>query len=135
MGIPHTRRRTLPSPQLSPTFERRRTQIMENREQHVRQPQLAPTYERRQTTQVIENQGRHVRQPVYLPKGLQYDGTTIIMHGAGCDMKMKTFIIEPIDIGIGTRTYSSEVYIAPMDDDILLVLDFMRRNHVQLDCC
>lgn len=55
MGIPHTRRRTLPSPQLSPTFERRRTQIMENREQHVRQSQLAPTYERRQTTQVIEN--------------------------------------------------------------------------------
>lgn len=75
-GYRHTRRRTLPSPQLSPTFERRRTQIMENREQHVRQPQLAPTYERRQTTQVIENQERHVRQPVYLPKGLQYDGTT-----------------------------------------------------------
>lgn len=44
--------------------------------QHVRQPQLAPIYEQRQRTQVIENQGRHVRQPVYLPKGLQYDGTT-----------------------------------------------------------
>lgn len=49
---------------------------MENQEQHVRQPQFAPTYERRQKTQVIENQGRHVRQYVYLPKGLQYDGTT-----------------------------------------------------------
>lgn len=57
------------------------------------------------------------------------------MHGAGRDMKMKTFIIEPIDIGIGTRTYSSEVYVAPMDDDMPLGLDFMRRNHVQLDCC
>lgn len=59
----------------------------------------------------------------------------IVMHGAGRDMKMKTFIIEPIDIGIGTRTYSSEVYVAPMDDDMPLELDFMRRNHVQLDCC
>lgn len=59
----------------------------------------------------------------------------IVMHGAGRDMKMKTFIIEPIDIGLGTRTYSSEVYIAHMDDDMLLGLAFMRRNHVQLDCC
>lgn len=40
------------------------------------------------------------------------------MHGAGRDMKMKTFIIEPIDIGIGIRTFSSEVYRTLMDDDI-----------------
>lgn len=75
-GYRHTRRRTLSSPQLSPTFERRQTQVIENQERHVRQPQLAPTYERRQTIQFIENQGRHVRQPVYLPKGLQYNETT-----------------------------------------------------------
>lgn len=41
-----------------------------------------------------------------------------IMHCAGRDMKMKTFIIIPIDIGIGTRTFSSEVYRTLMDDDI-----------------
>lgn len=41
-----------------------------------------------------------------------------VMHCAGRDMKMKTFIIEPIDIGIGTRTCSSEVYRTLMDDDI-----------------
>lgn len=60
-----------------------------------------------------------------------------VMHGAGRDMKLKTFISEPIDINIGTRTYPSEVYVAPMDNDMLLglVLDFMRRNNVQLDCC
>lgn len=60
-----------------------------------------------------------------------------VMHGAGRDMKMKTLISEPIDINIGTRTYPSEVCVAPMDNDMLLglVLDFVRRNHVQLDCC
>lgn len=31
----------------------------------------------------------------------------IVMHGAGRDMKMKTFIIEPIDIGIGIRSLRS----------------------------
>lgn len=57
------------------------------------------------------------------------------MHGAGRDMKMKTFIIEPINICIETRTYSSEVYVAPMDAAMLLGLYFMWRNHAQLDCC
>jgi hypothetical protein len=48
---PMVQRRTLPSPQLSPTFVRRQ-----------------PT--------VSESQGRHETKPVYLPKALRYDGTT-----------------------------------------------------------
>lgn len=52
------------------------------------------------------------------------------MYGVGCDMKMKIFIIELIDIGIGIRIYLFEVYIVFMDDDIFLGLDFMRRNYV-----
>lgn len=57
------------------------------------------------------------------------------MYGVGCDMKMKIFIIELIDIGIGIRIYLFEVYVVFMDDDMFLGLDFMRRNYVQLDCC
>lgn len=54
------------------------------------------------------------------------------MHGVG--RNMKTFIIGPVDMRIGTNTYSSEIYVAPMDDDILLGLNFLRRENVVLDC-
>ena len=46
----------------------------------------------------------------------------------------ETFIIERADIHIGTKIYPSEIYVSPMDDDMLLGLDFMRRNNVVLDC-
>lgn len=57
-----------------------------------------------------------------------------VMHGVGRNMKMKTFIIGPVDIQIGTKTYPSEIYVAALDDDMLLGLDFMRGNNVVLDC-
>ena len=56
------------------------------------------------------------------------------MLGVGRNMKMKRFIIGPVDIQIGTKIYPSEIYVAPMDDYMLLGLDFMRRNNVVLDC-
>lgn len=34
---------------------------------------------------------------------------------------------------MGTKTYPSEIYVAPMDDDMLFGLDFMRRNNAVLD--
>ena len=46
-----------------------------------------------------------------------------MMHGAGRDMKMKTFIIGPV--GIGSRIYPSDVYVAPIDDDMLLGLNIL----------
>jgi hypothetical protein len=39
-----------------------------------------------------------------------------MMHGAGRDMKMKTFIIGPVNIGIGSRIYPSDIYVVPIDD-------------------
>ena len=58
-----------------------------------------------------------------------------VMHGAGRNMTMNTCIIGPVDLEIGAKTYTSDVYVAPMDDDMLLGLDFMRKNRVVLDCC
>lgn len=56
------------------------------------------------------------------------------MHGAGRDMKMETFIIGPVDIRIGSCNYPSEIYAAPIDDEMLLGLDFLHRNNVVIDC-
>jgi hypothetical protein len=47
---------------------------------------------------------------------------------------MKTFIIGPVDIGIGSRIYPSDVYVAPIDDDMLLGLDFLYKYNVVLNC-
>ena len=49
-------------------------------------------------------------------------------------MKMKTFIIGPVDIGIESRIYPFDVYVAPIDDDKLLGLDFLYKYNVVLDC-
>jgi hypothetical protein len=57
-----------------------------------------------------------------------------MMHGAGRDMKMKTFIIGPVNIGIGSRIYPSDIYVVPIDDDMLLGLDFLYKYIVILDC-
>ena len=47
---------------------------------------------------------------------------------------MKTFIIGPVDIGFGSRIYPFDVYVAPIDDDMLLGLDFLYKYNVVLDC-
>ena len=57
-----------------------------------------------------------------------------MMHGAWRDMKMKTFIIGPVNTGIGWRIYPFDVYVAPIDDDMLLGLDFLYKYNVVLDC-
>lgn len=49
------------------------------------------------------------------------------MHGAGRDMKMETFVIGPVDIRIGSCNYPSEIYVAPIDDE-MLGLDFLHRT-------
>lgn len=47
---------------------------------------------------------------------------------------METFIIGPVDIRIGSCNYPSEIYVAPIDDEMLLGLDFLHRNNVVIDC-
>ena len=56
------------------------------------------------------------------------------MHGAGRDMKMETLVIGPVSLKIGTKIYTSEVYVAPIGDAMLLGLDFMHKHNVILDC-
>jgi hypothetical protein len=39
-----------------------------------------------------------------------------------------------INIGIGSRIYPSDIYVAPIDDYMLLGLDFLYKYNVILDC-
>ena len=48
-----------------------------------------------------------------------------IMHAAGRGMKMKTFVVGPVQLKLGSKFYETEVYVAPIQDEMLLGLNFM----------
>lgn len=56
-----------------------------------------------------------------------------MMHAAGRGMVMKTVVVGPVYLKIGSRSYATEVYVAPIKDDMLLGLNFMVTYGVVLD--
>lgn len=55
------------------------------------------------------------------------------IHGAGRDMEMKTIVDAPVDIKIGSFNNPSEIYVAPIDNELLLGLDFLHRTNVVIE--
>ena len=55
------------------------------------------------------------------------------MHAAGRDMTMRAYKLKPIDIYIGKQCFSQEVYSAPIEDDMLLGLDFLYEHQAKLN--
>jgi predicted aspartyl protease len=47
------------------------------------------------------------------------------MHAAGRGMVMKTLVVGPVSLQIGYKSYETEVYVAPIKDEMLLGLNFM----------
>lgn len=47
------------------------------------------------------------------------------MHAAGRGMVMKTLVVGPVYLEIGSKSYATEVYVASIKDDMLLGLNFM----------
>ena len=48
-------------------------------------------------------------------------------------MKIDTFIVEPVNIQIGSKFYKAELYVALIGDDMLLGLNFMVTYNVTVD--
>ena len=44
----------------------------------------------------------------------------VILNTAGRDLKMKGFVVGPVQIKLGSQTYSEEIYVASIADDMLL---------------
>lgn len=55
------------------------------------------------------------------------------MHAAGRGMRMKTFVVGPVNLTLGSKSYKMEVYVAPIQDDMLLGLNFMVTYGVTVD--
>ncbi|MCG7869674.1 MAG: retroviral-like aspartic protease family protein, partial [Candidatus Thiodiazotropha taylori] len=56
----------------------------------------------------------------------------VILHTAGRDMKMDGFVVGPVAVQLGNSIFSEAVYVAPIQDDMLLGLDFLLRHGVDI---
>ena len=62
--------------------------------------------------------------PPYLKK--------VVLHTAGRDLRMDGFVVGPVALKLGEITFPEAVYVAPIQDDMLLGLDFMLRQGVDI---
>ena len=62
--------------------------------------------------------------PPYLKK--------VILDTAGRDLRMDGFVVGPVALKLGEITFPEAVYVAPIQDDMLLGLDFMLRHGVDI---
>jgi hypothetical protein len=47
---------------------------------------------------------------------------------------MDAFVAGPFDLKVGSTTYRTDIYVAPIDDNMLLGLDFIFKSKAILDC-
>ena len=62
--------------------------------------------------------------PPYLKK--------VILNTAGRDLRMDGFVVGPVALKLGEITFPEAVYVAPIQDDMLLGLDFILRHGVDI---
>ena len=55
------------------------------------------------------------------------------MHTAGRDISMKGYLIEPMTIDIKGLQFNESLYVAPIEDAMLIGLDFLSKYHVEID--
>ena len=56
----------------------------------------------------------------------------VVMNTAGKGMQMNGYIAGPFQVVLGTHQFSVEIYVAPIEEDMLLGLDFLGANGVSL---
>ena len=61
-------------------------------------------------------------KPPYLMK--------VILHTTGRDLRMDGFVVGPVALKLGKNTFPEAVYVAPIQDDMLLGLDILLRHGV-----
>jgi hypothetical protein len=49
---------------------------------------------------------------------------------AGKGMQMNGYIAGPFQVVLGTHLFTVEIYVAPIEEDMLLGLDFLKANYI-----
>lgn len=55
-----------------------------------------------------------------------------VMNNAGKGMQMNGYIVGPVSIKLGSQTFTTNVYVAPIFDDMLLGFDFLKGNGIDI---
>ena len=56
----------------------------------------------------------------------------VVMNTAGKGMQMNGYIAGPFQVVLGTHLFAVEIYVVPIEEDMLLGLDFLEANGVSL---
>ena len=56
----------------------------------------------------------------------------VVMNTAGKGMQMNGYIAGPFQVVLGTHLFTVEIYVAPIEEDMLLGLNFLEANGVSL---
>ena len=56
----------------------------------------------------------------------------VTLQNAGRDLPMKGVVVGPVTIQLGQLCVNEDVHVAPIEDDMLLGLDFLRRHKVDI---
>ena len=57
----------------------------------------------------------------------------VTLHTASKNLDMVGYVVVPVSLQLGSRVYSIHVYVAPIEDDMLLGLDLIGTNGVTLN--
>jgi len=57
----------------------------------------------------------------------------VILNTAGREMRMKGFVVGPVQLCIGNKTFNENVYVAPIEDQMLLGIDLMKKWKVGIN--
>lgn len=58
---------------------------------------------------------------------------SIKLHTAGKDMSMIGFVVGPVTVELGNQCFQELIYVAPIEDDMLLGINFMSKHGINLD--
>ena len=56
----------------------------------------------------------------------------VILNTADRNMKIRGMIAGPLDITLGRQCFQENIYVAPIEDDMLLGIDFLRRHKIDI---
>ena len=56
-----------------------------------------------------------------------------ILHTAGRDMSMKGFTVEPVNVKLGSLTFEEYLYVAPIQDQMLLGIDIIQERKINIE--
>ena len=56
-----------------------------------------------------------------------------ILHTAGRGMSMKGFIVGPVNVQLGSLTFEEDLYVAPIQDEMLLGIDILQERKINIE--